>query len=65
MGGHRMQERRADVGGDLRQLIRGDACRLDVARGQHDLDVGGADGGLTGLGLRAIRRDCMQRQVDS
>ncbi len=31
VGGHGTQERRADVAGDLRQLVGGGACRRDVA----------------------------------
>ncbi len=66
MGGHGIQERRVKIGGDLRQLIRGYACRLDVARGQDDLDVGGEHPGPGRAVLRLIQRgaDRGRRDID-
>jgi hypothetical protein len=59
-----MQERRVKFAGDLRQLIRGYACRLDVARGQDDLDVGGEHPGPGPAVLRLVQRGADRRHRD-
>ena len=57
-----MQERRVKIGGYLRQLIRGDACRMDVARGQHDLDAGGEHPGPGRAVQRLVQRGADRRR---
>jgi hypothetical protein len=39
VGGDRAQERRVELGGDLRELVGGGARRRHIACGEHDLDV--------------------------
>ena len=57
---------RVEIIGDLRQLIRGGACRAGVTGGEHDLDERGKQPRPREAALRLIRRatDRRLRGVD-
>ena len=56
MGGHGPQERRGQLGGDVRQIVGGGACLPRVTRGQHDLVVRGQQLGAGPAVLRLVHR---------
>lgn len=54
--GDRPEQRRPEIGGDLRQLIGSEACRIDVTGGQHDLHVCGQHHGPRARIPRIVHR---------
>ena len=61
-GRDRLQQRRVELGGDLRQLVGGGAGRADVVGGEHDLDVRGQHPGPGDAVLRLVQHAADRRR---